>query len=100
MPVDILLSQKIFAALARPRPVGRDFFDIVFLFGKTAPNYQYLQAKVGIKNTVELKAKLLERCQGLDFKQLGRDVEPFLFSPSDVKKVLLFKDFVESFPDE
>lgn len=44
-PPDILLSQKIWAALNRPRKKGRDFFDIVFLSGFARPNFNYLREK-------------------------------------------------------
>lgn len=96
VPVDILLAQKFYAALNRPRAMGRDFFDIVYLSGKARPNYEYLEAKTGIKDAAELRAKLLEHCARLDFKQLASDVEPFLYVPGDVKKVVLFREFVES----
>jgi len=46
-PIDILLSQKIRAAMERKRPQGRDFFDIVFLLSRTKPNYDYLREKMG-----------------------------------------------------
>jgi len=49
VPIDILLSQKFYAVLDRPRPMGRDFFDIVYLSGKTNPNYSYLAVKTGSK---------------------------------------------------
>jgi len=94
-PLDILLSQKIYAALNRRRAMGRDFFDIVYLSGMTAPNYPYLIAKTGIKDARQLKARLLERCKDLDFKQLALDAEPFLFVPGDTKKVVLFREFLE-----
>src|SRR3989338_3684588 len=45
-PLDILLSQKIYAAVNRKRAKGRDFFDIVFLLSLTRPNYAYLEAKI------------------------------------------------------
>jgi predicted nucleotidyltransferase component of viral defense system len=43
VPVDILLSQKIGCILQRPRPIGRDFHDMLFLWGKTRPNTEYLE---------------------------------------------------------
>jgi len=95
VPVDILLSQKFYAALDRPRPMGRDFFDIVYLSGKTTPNYSYLNAKTGIKDDKQLKARLLEHCKNFDFKKLALDVEPFLYVPGDVKRVILFREFLE-----
>ena len=95
VPVDILLSQKFYAALDRPRPMGRDFFDIVYLSGKTKPNYSYLYAKMGIKDAKQLKIRLIEHCKDFDFKQLALDVESMLYTPGDVKKVVLFKEFLE-----
>lgn len=34
--------------------------------------------------------------EDLDFRQLARDIEPFIFSRDDTKKVLLFREFVET----
>jgi predicted nucleotidyltransferase component of viral defense system len=95
-PIDILLAQKLTAILNRRRSLGRDFFDVVFLFGRTKPNFDYLDQKSGIKDMNSLKDKLIRKCLGLDFKRLAREVEPFLFDPHDSKKVLFFKDYLES----
>ena len=97
VPEDILLAQKIYAIFARKRPMGRDFYDAIFLFGKTGPNFDYLKSKVGIIDKSGLKDKLLKRCEALDFKQLADDAGKFLFNPDDSKKVLLFTQFLESF---
>jgi predicted nucleotidyltransferase component of viral defense system len=96
VPPDILLAQKLYAIFKRKRAMGRDFYDAVFLFGMTTPNLEYLRLKLGIKDIADLKRKLLLKCKSLDFKQLAKDVEPFLFTPSDSKKVLLFHDYVRS----
>lgn len=96
VPLDILLAQKIYAILKRKRPMGRDFYDAVYLFGKTKPNLDYLKLKLNIKDMAGLKNKLLLKCNGLDFKQLSKDTEPFLFSPSDSKKVLFFYRYIKS----
>jgi len=93
VPVDILLSQKIYAIFKRKRSVGRDFYDTIFLLGKTKPNFRYLKSKLGIKDDKELKARILRRCANLDFKQLAKDVEQFLYSPADAKKIPLFGDY-------
>lgn len=95
-PVDILLSQKIYAAMTRKRFKGRDFWDIVFLLGKTKPNYQYLNLKLGIADPQVLKRRLVSFCRRLDFNALSRQVQPFLFSPSDNKRVLAFAEFIKS----
>jgi len=94
VPIDILLAQKIYAIFMRKRPMGRDFYDAIFLFGKTKPNFDYLQAKMKIGNIAELKKELLKRCINLDFKNLTKDVENFLFVPSDAKRILLFIEFI------
>ena len=95
-PIDILLAQKIYAALNRSRAKGRDFFDIVFLFPQTKPNYEYLEKKLGIKNGRELKEALLAKTEDLDFNDLAKDVEPFLINGSDSKKVKLFREYIAS----
>ncbi|MFA4815530.1 MAG: nucleotidyl transferase AbiEii/AbiGii toxin family protein [Candidatus Gracilibacteria bacterium] len=96
VPKDLLLAQKIYAAVNRKRTMGRDFFDIVFLSGIGAePNFAYLEKNIGITNPQDLKKYLLEKTASLNFANLAKDVEPLLFDPRDKKKVLLFREFVE-----
>lgn len=94
-PPDILLAQKIYASLGRQRAKGRDFYDIVFLLSFTRPNYGYLKKKIGIGEPKELKQKLAALAGAFDFAELARDVEPFLFFPSDSKRVRLFIDYIK-----
>jgi len=94
-PADIILSQKIYAALNRKRAKGRDFYDIVFLLAFVKPNFSYLKEKIGIAKPEELKSELLKSGKEIDFKDLARDVEPFLFSSTDSKKVALFSEFIK-----
>ncbi|MBW7997649.1 MAG: nucleotidyl transferase AbiEii/AbiGii toxin family protein [Candidatus Glassbacteria bacterium] len=95
VPRDILLAQKIFAAVGRKRAKGRDFFDIVFLYGIGArPNFDYLEKNLDIKEQKQLKISLLEKTKNMDFKSLAQDVEPFLFNPKDSNKVFLFREFI------
>jgi predicted nucleotidyltransferase component of viral defense system len=98
VPADILLAQKIFAILKRPRPMGRDFFDAIFLFSKTKPNYYYLIEKMGVKDhdyLEEIRNILLKKCNELDFKKLAADVKPFLFHSDDAQRILLFPEFIQ-----
>jgi predicted nucleotidyltransferase component of viral defense system len=95
-PADILLSQKIYAALNRKTAKGRDFFDIVFLLSNNKPNYVYLDKKLEIVNAEGLRKKLLQQTQDFDFDQLARDVRPFLFNPADDQKVRLFREFIQN----
>lgn len=96
VPKDILLAQKIYASVNRKRFVGRDFFDVVLLYGIGArPNFAYLEKNIGVTNKVTLKAFMLEKIANLNFDTLAKDVEPFLFNPKDKNKVVLFREFVE-----
>lgn len=100
VPKDLLLAQKIFASVNRKRPMGRDFFDIVFLYGIGAkPNLAYLKKNMGVSDMADLKRYMLEETKNLDFEELARDVEPLLFDPRDKKKVLLFREFVEQYSE-
>ncbi len=94
-PLDILLAQKIYTIFNRQRAKGRDFFDTIFLLGLTKPNYDYLKLKTGIDNWPDIKKKLLEDTKTLDLNELVKNVEPFLFSPSDSKKIILFREYIE-----
>ncbi len=100
VPASLLLSQKIFAILNRKRAVGRDFFDVVYLFARTKPDFDYLKRKMNINNMAELIRSLLSKCDNLDFKLLSRDVEPFLVNQGDTKKVLLFRDYIKNIDPE
>lgn len=95
VPADILLAQKIYAIFGRRRTMGRDFYDAVFLFGKTRPNMEYLRQKIGTTGGVDLKNRLLEKGETLNFKRLAKEVEQFLFVPADSKKVLYFCEYIK-----
>lgn len=97
-PLPILLSQKLYAAVNRKRAKGRDFFDIVFLLSITKPNYQYLEAKIGVSNSTMLRGRILEVTKNFDFTELAKDVQNFLFNPADARKVELFREFIAEAP--
>jgi predicted nucleotidyltransferase component of viral defense system len=94
VPVDVLLSQKIGCILQRPRPLGRDFYDVLFLWGKTRPNEEYLAQKIGIASMDELWSALEKRCASVDLKKLSADLIPFVADSSEVEKIILFPDFI------
>ena len=77
--------------------MGRDFFDVVFLLGKTKPNLDYLKLYLNIENITDLKTLILHKCKNIDLKQLARDVEPFLFQQGDINKVLYFCDYIRDY---
>ncbi|MHA1754815.1 MAG: nucleotidyl transferase AbiEii/AbiGii toxin family protein [Candidatus Odinarchaeia archaeon] len=94
-PLDILLSQKIYAVLNRKRTKGRDFFDIIFLLQKTKLNFEYLKIKTGLNNVKELKEELIKLINVTDLNKMAKDVEPFLFNPSDSKKIKIFGEYIK-----
>ncbi len=96
VPVAMLLSQKLFAILSRKRTLGRDLYDAIFLFGKTAPDLAYLKVKANIATMDELKARLLAKIGELNLNLLCKDIEPFLIHSADAKKILLFEELIKS----
>lgn len=95
-PPDLLLSQKITAILGRRKPKGRDFFDVLFLLGKTKPNHAYLQQKLGCSKPEDVKEILLEACKQIDFREMAIDVQPFLFNPEDIRRIQQFTAYIQA----
>jgi len=93
-PDDVLCAMKISALLSRQK--GRDFYDVMFLLGQTAPNYDYLSDKCGIENFAELKKTLLQVAKTTNLKLKSQDFEHLLFNKDNTRKVLMFEEFVEN----
>lgn len=93
--LSLLLSHKIYTAVNRKRPKGRDFYDITFLAGRSKPDYGFLAQKLGVNAAEELREALLKRVEVFDFNALAEDVQPFLMDNAQVKRVRLFKLFWE-----
>ena len=95
-PLDILLAQKFFAILNRKRMMGRDFYDTVFILSRIdKPNYDYLKLKVNISNAKDLKEKILSKCKSVNMEKMAKDVQPFLFDATAIKKVIHFADYIK-----
>lgn len=93
-PEDILLAQKLIAALERKRPKGRDFYDVSFLYGRTKPSIVYVEQKMRI-NWPEFQKRVLSRCEELDFKMLAKEVEPWLIKSDQNERVKRFPAFIQ-----
>jgi len=93
-PIDIALSQKLITILERKREKGRDFYDASFLYGKTQPDFVYIEKALSITKETFIQ-KLLERCENLDYAFLAKDVEPFLIDPAQSDRVVHFKEFIQ-----
>lgn len=94
-PKSTLLSQKIYSAVTRKRIMGRDFYDITYLLAHAKPDYEFLEAKIGIGNSKDLHSWMLSKIHDYDFERLAEDVSPFLINKEEVKRVKLFKEFWE-----
>lgn len=95
-PLNLLLAQKFYAVCNRDRNKGRDFFDIAFLLSLIdRPDYNYLEFKMGVTNEKQLKERIFEKCKSVSMEEMAKDVQPFLFNPRDIQKVLLFPELIK-----
>ncbi len=95
-PLNLLLAQKFYAVCNRERNKGRDFFDIAFLLSLIdRPDYNFLEFKMGVSNAKQLKERIIEKCNSINMEEMARDVQPFLFNPRDIQKVLLFPELIK-----
>jgi len=92
-PADVLLSMKIGAAMERQK--GRDFYDCMYLMGKTDPNWEYLALKFNIGTASELNQRLLESCKNVDLDLKSKDFEKLIFTRSEAKKISLFREYIQ-----
>ena len=92
-PLGVLLSQKIYTAINRKRPKGRDFYDMTFLLSKTRPDYGFIHQKMGIGSPENLREELLLKIEDFNFETLAGDVAPFLIAKDQVKRVVKFREF-------
>ena len=90
-PMSVILSQKCHAILDRPRNKGRDFFDVVYLLSRNIkPDYSYLEQKLGITTSEELKERVLNQWSSLNIQGQIDDVQGFLFNQRDENTIRLF----------
>jgi len=92
-PLSILLAQKIYTAVNRKRPKGRDFYDITYLAGRTKPDMGFLAQKLGVETPEDLREEISTRISTYDFKGLSDDISPFLIHQEDIKRVEKFRAF-------
>ena len=91
-PDDVLCAMKLSALLSRAK--GRDFYDVLFLFSQTKPNYDYLTQKQNIRNLTELKTKLMETIESVDLPHKSKDFEHLLFNKVNKEKIVHFSEFI------
>lgn len=95
-PPDLLLAQKLYTLVNRPRAKGRDYYDVVFLFSQSCkPNYDYLDAKMSAGTPELLRAAIFNLLERVNLEELAADVRPFLFFPEEDRRVRYFRAFWE-----
>jgi len=96
VPVEVIFATKIATAIKRKK--DRDFFDFIFLSSFSRPDFGYLETKLGIKNTVQLKEELYNAAisKKLDSRKLF-DCEHMLFNQGDRQKISNFITYIKSF---
>ena len=89
----VMLSMKLSALLTRAK--GRDFYDTIFLWQRTEPDYHFLKLRNGIENPDELRQALKDLLSRTDLDLKRRDFEHLLFNASRSEQVLHFNAFVK-----
>lgn len=92
-PDGVLLSMKLSALLARSK--GRDFYDTMFLFAQTKPDYSFLSKRTGISSPLQLKDAIHTMLAQTNLNIKKRDFEHLLFNERNAEKILYFAEFIE-----
>jgi len=96
MPLGILFSSKIAAALSRKK--DRDFYDVAYLINFASPDFAFLSIKCGISTPGQLKAALLKTSEERKLKtRRVYDCEHMLFNKQDIMMIRSFSDYIEHF---
>jgi predicted nucleotidyltransferase component of viral defense system len=90
-PDPILCAMKISAMLDRQK--GRDFYDVMFLLGQTAPDYLFLSAKHDISGHGELREAMEKVLKSVDLRKKSRDFEHLLFNRDNSLRILRVSEF-------
>ncbi len=85
---------KLAALLNRGK--GRDYYDAMFLLAQTPPDYGFLAARCGVTDLQELKAAIEINLQAADLNQKHRDFEHLLFNRDNSRRILNFREFINS----
>lgn len=93
-PDAVLCAMKLAALLNRGK--GRDYYDAMFLLAQTQPDYGFLSARCGVTDLQELKTAIEENLQTADLNQKHCDFEHLLFNRDNSRRILNFRDFVNS----
>ena len=90
-PDPILCAMKVSAMLERQK--GRDFYDVMFLLGQTAPDYSFLSSKHSVAGPEDLKEAVSKILHTVDLKNKSRDFEHLLFNKDNSLRILRVSEF-------
>jgi predicted nucleotidyltransferase component of viral defense system len=91
----LLLAQKCYAILNRPRNKGRDFYDVVFLLSRgIVPDLEYVRQKTGTSTLPELAERLIMHCAKLDMQAQAEDVRLFVLNAETLDNVVHFPELI------
>ncbi len=91
-PLSVMLSMKLSALLSRQK--GRDFYDTLFLWQRTKPDFDFLQQRCGIDDMPTLLAALQDMVAHTDLSLKQRDFQHLLFEPRKSEQILHFMEII------
>lgn len=94
-PLNILCAMKLSSLFNRLR--GNDFYDVMFLLERVAPNTDFLVRRSKVGTYEEFKNILLEKIEGIDLSNPQKYSERFLFDKMNAKDIGHFKAFLNRF---
>lgn len=90
-PDPILCAMKISAMLQRQK--GRDFYDVMFLLGQTAPDYSFLSSKHSIDGPEDLKEAVDKILETVDLRKKSRDFEHLVYNKDNSNRIMRVAEF-------
>jgi predicted nucleotidyltransferase component of viral defense system len=90
-PDPILCAMKVSAMLDRQK--GRDFYDVMFLLGQTAPDYSFLASKHSIEGPGDLMEVVGKTLETVDLKKKSMDFKHLLFNQDNNLRILRALEF-------
>jgi predicted nucleotidyltransferase component of viral defense system len=95
-PDPVLCAMKISAMLDRRK--GRDFYDVMFLLAQSKPDFAFLAARNGVRDWPHLRRAIEECLRTVDLNRTRMDFEHLLFYRDNSRRILRFRDFVDTLP--
>lgn len=94
-PLNILCAMKLSSLFNRLR--GNDFYDVMFLLERVAPNTDFLVRRSKVGTYEEFKNMLLEKIESIDLSNPQKYSGRFLFDKMKAKDIGHFNAFLKRF---